>query len=453
MDPRKGATGADEKSDTTGAHRFAANAPRMSRAELERLLRVRKLRAASKGKLSGPASQSIPPPSVRDFASVAPLLVNAIEDEAPTLMRNRSHLSIRSKNISPRKSEGTATVGRSTLSQGRGTTNATRARAVPPPIPPTVKRRVTVDALRARLQNSPRRFAVEVAAHGSDKPTAQLPVKPSSPADTRVWPALHRARQAAPPPPVHAAPEKERTGLRDELAVVASISTYPREQLPVEARPHVATTLIDPPEIRTAKSRVWIRITLWSAALLVLVQAVRFLVAIPAVVPIKELAPVAGTEVRNDPAGVQVGAQRSGATPAAMATPAATAAPAAIVALNPVVPPAPADRAIQRVRIDDKSSPRRTIVSSRSHRPATLTSVNSKASTLRINHRPRSQGFVNRNLVGNTAQTDLGLGARPQPTKLSNESLAVLKILKVNFQGTLTPLGFWRYGGETASRL
>jgi len=60
-----------------------------------------------------------------------------------------------------------------------------------------------------------------VTVHGSDKPAAKSPVKPSTPAGP--------TRSVL---PVHDSSDRGGTKvLRDELAVVASICTYPREQL------------------------------------------------------------------------------------------------------------------------------------------------------------------------------------------------------------------------------
>lgn len=551
MESRKGASGAN-RNDDTNTRRFVANATRISRAELERRISVRKRRVDSNDKASAPVRlpippipprssndkasararppiPPIPPRSVRDFASAAPLLMNALEEESPTLMWDSSHISSPSMDISPPILESAANVGNSTLIQSSATakahipappkvpttrphvvakeaprrvtrnmrtypyppipqmspehvtsgekkqltaqperrtadskseplsaaenaprlptrapSTATRARAVPPPVPPTFKRRVTVDALRARLKNAARFPATPVIVQASNIPSVQSSVKPTVPAPAKATETVDalraRLQKNAARPAVQSAPRTGVQALRDRLAATAaaSKSAYPREQFPVEARPHVAATLIGQPAIGAARSRAWrwTALSTSGAALFMLLLAGHFWVVSPPVTPTNAPAPVAGTNRQSVAVGVPVDAPRSSAVSAA------TAAPAAI----PVAPethqalPPSTKRAIQGVHINNGSVPERTIVSSSPHLSAVSASVTSKNRALPIHSRTRSQVFVDRE---NTPRMGPGLRASPREDKPLNESEGVRKILQVSLQETLTPVGFW----------
>jgi hypothetical protein len=577
MEPRNGASSAN-KNDDTNTRRYVPNGPRISRAELERRINMRKRRPDSNDKASAPARPPIPPipqRSVRDFASAAPLLMNAIEEEAPTLMWDSSHTFDTSMDISPRKIESAANVVRSTLIQASGAANArgaippipkaattrpkakakdaprrvtrngraypyppipqvapergtsgekkqptaqpesriadskpeprstaenaprlsirspstaTRTRAVPPPVPPTSKRHVTIDvpqarrenasglpatqvivhasnvppepakssvkpiipvpmkatetveALRARLQNASGLPATQVIVHASDVPPepAKSSVKPIIPVPmkaTETVEALRARLQNASRPAVRSVQRTGVQALQDRLAAAASKSAYPRKQVFVEARPQFPATLIGQPAVRTTRSRAWLWTMSSSAAIVVLLLAGRFLFMSPSFNPTNAPAPVTGTNLRSETAGVPVDKPRSNA---ASATTVASAAILAAPQTSQVQAPS-TDRAIQGVQINNDSVPGRTIVSSRSYLPAVSASVTSKNSALSI-RRNRSQVFRDDE---NTPQA--GPGRRePRDEEIRvNESVNVRTILTVSVQETLPPVGFW----------
>jgi hypothetical protein len=127
-----GANGGDAMPDT-GARWVAVNAISSAENDLER---DQKQLAPSDGKSATLTGQPVANPSAREYASVAPQLMNPVDDDQPTRLWEPSQVIVISEHLSPRKEEILANARNLSLGQPGVVKKIT-----PPPLPPVAAKK------------------------------------------------------------------------------------------------------------------------------------------------------------------------------------------------------------------------------------------------------------------------------------------------------------------------